>query len=41
MWGSIIEISVSVQKFPNVILVQRNQTSDALSELNSCFCEDV
>ena len=41
IWGSIVKISVSVQKFPCFILVQRNQNSVALSGLYSCFCEDA
>ena len=41
IWGSIVEISLSVQKFPSFILVQTNQKSIALSEHYSCFCEDA
>ena len=37
----MVESSVSVQKFPGFIMVQRNQKSVVLSGLNSCFCEDV
>ena len=37
----MVESSVSVQKFPSVILVQRNQKSSALSGFYSCFCKDV
>ena len=39
--GSIVKSSVSVQKFPSFILVQRNQKSGALSGLYSCLCKDV
>ena len=37
IWDSIVEISVSVQKFLCFILVQRNHKSVALSGLYSCF----
>ena len=37
----MVESSVSVQKFPGFIMVQRNQKSVVLSGLYSCFCEDV
>ena len=39
--GNMVERSVSVQKFPRFIMVQRNQKSVVLSGLYSCFCEDV
>ena len=41
IWGSIVEILVSVQKSPSVILVEKNQKSVALLGLYSWFCEDV
>ena len=37
----MVESSVSVQKFPGFIMVQRNQKLVVLLGLYTCFCEDV